>query len=421
MAIGASTLALGRNDLASADDLVPMPTVQARPLAPANIAYEPVVASWTLGVVTSPSQPASKAFVQSLRANPWLAANTDRIKLAEISLEVPGLESQGGAPSVLLYHQNAKGFELVGGRSSAGGVDEIARWARSFVVAGQGARDPNLAQVSHDHWGQPTASGQAGMMQPQPPYSTPTASTPAPAAAMMPLPQTATMMLPMSAGVANVVQAPQQSILVQQPPAQVMFAPQTAPIVYVPQASYAPQVSAPMGNLYMAGAPTPNAGAGLSPLPTAGVPMAMGTMTPVSAPMAAASVAPVAMATGPMLAGASLTTSSVSVPASSTSSRVRVRGPGPIASGLARLGERMTGLGRTKIETVQETRLNTQTSQSPPGQYMTLSSTSASPVMHQQPNATMSIPAASGPTCLPPLPPQQYGPPATQASPQGGR
>ena len=52
-----------------------------------------------------------------------------------------------------------------------------------------------------------------------------------------------------------------------------------------------------------------------------------------------------------------LTSQSVSMPTSRSATRVRVRGPGPLASSLARLGERMTQLGKTRIETTQETEM----------------------------------------------------------------
>jgi hypothetical protein len=124
---------------------------------------------------------------------------------------------------------------------------------------------------------------------------------------------------------------------------------------------------------------------------------------------------------GPAVSGAALTTQSVSVPASSTTSRVRVRGPGPLAAAAARLGEKLTTLGRTRIETVQETRLETQGLQSPPGQFMNLTSVSANPVMAPQQNVTFpaavpQAPPPPPPSPPPPAPPSLQGP---QPSPQG--
>ncbi len=48
---------------------------------------------------------------------------------------------------------------------------------------------------------------------------------------------------------------------------------------------------------------------------------------------------------------------SVSMPMARSTSRIRVKGPGPVGAGLARFGERLTHFGRTKIESVQETEL----------------------------------------------------------------
>jgi hypothetical protein len=50
-----------------------------------------------------------------------------------------------------------------------------------------------------------------------------------------------------------------------------------------------------------------------------------------------------------------VTGSSVSMPTSRSTARVRVRGPSLLGTGLARLGERLTQLGRTRVETVHET------------------------------------------------------------------
>ncbi len=340
--------------------------------------------TWTIAVVTSTSDASSRALLQSLRSNPWVVANSDRVKLAEINNDAVGRQATTGSAPVLVYQQGLRGPEMMGGRSGFSGGEDVEA----------PVRDPNLTQANLFGKGMPTASAQAEIP------STPTAQTPAPMVSApqagqsyLPPPQTTTTYaMPVTASVVN---APQQHILVNQPPTQVIFAQAPGPMVYVPQPATA---MAPTQNLFMGMASAPVAGVTAPPM-----------MPVVSQPVASVASAPLAMANGPAVAGAALTTSSVSVPVSSSSSRIRVRGPGPMASALARLGERMTTLGRTRIESVQETRLETQTSQTPSGQYMTLSSTAASPILSQ--------PSASA--GLPPLPPCPT-PAGPQASPQAG-
>jgi hypothetical protein len=346
--------------------------------------------------------------MQSLRSNPWVIANADRVKLAEASSDPTGRPSAGGSTAVLVYQQGPRGPEMMGGRSGFASAGDVVLWVRSVVATSAEAsiRDPNLTQANLFGKTLPSAQGEAPPVQAQQPQS-PAASVPTYPQTYL-QPQTATTFaMPMTAAPATMVQAPQQHLVIQQPPTQVLFAPQTAPMVYVPQAT-----AAPAPNLYMA--TTPVAPTAMPMLAAAAPAQPMIAAQPMaSLPQAAA------LPVGPALAGASLTTSSVSVPASSTTSRVRVRGPGPVASALARFGERLTTLGRTRIETVQETRLETQTAQTPPGQYMTLSSTSASPVLNQ-PQSTPPI-QGPAPQCLPALPPQSPSPQSTQPSPQGSQ
>ena len=192
------------------------------------------------------------------------------------------------------------------------------------------------------------------------------------------------------------------------------YAPQYAP-TYAPQ--YAPQYPQMVPMMPQYAAPAPPAAPGNFFLPPAAPPAAppappayapqMVPMVPMAPaypmPMMPAYAAPQPPA---MVPAAALTNSSVSVPTSRASSRVRVRGPGPLASRLARFGERLTQLGRTRIETVQETELDTPRIQ-PMGGVATISTTGAVPV--QQPQAPVAPPAA------PPAAP----PEAPTPSPQG--
>ena len=117
---------------------------------------------------------------------------------------------------------------------------------------------------------------------------------------------------------------------------------------------------------------------------------------PMSAPMGFAPVSPQPNAA----AGAMLTNQSVSVPTSSSSTRVRVRGPGLINSGLARFGERLTQLGRTRIETIQQTDFQSQLTQ-PTGGLATINTSQAAPVAPQAPQVPAAPAAPEVPTSSP--------------------
>jgi hypothetical protein len=370
------------------------------PVSPASSRPNLAPGTWTIAVVTASAEPSSKALLQSLRTNPWVVANADRVRLAEMNSDASGRPSTSSSTAVLVYQQGPRGPEMMGGRSGFAGADDVVVWVRNLVAtsAESTIRDPNLTQANLMGKGLPSAQAESPSMQMPQPMPGPPVSMPIyPQTYAQPTlqPQTTTTF----AVPATMVQAPQQQLVIQQPPPQVLFAPQTTPMVLVPQVA-----AAPNPNLYM------------MPNPVAAVPQPMMAVAPQPQPVQPMMTAPTvaqAQPIGPTLAGASLATSSFSVPASSTTSRVRVKGPGPVASALARFGERLTTLGRTRIETVQETRLETQVAQTPPGQFMTLSSTSASPVLTPQ----QTIPVA--PPQLPVLPPPA-SPQSPQATPQSG-
>jgi hypothetical protein len=134
-------------------------------------------------------------------------------------------------------------------------------------------------------------------------------------------------------------------------------------------------------------------------MPVAPQPMYMPMAPPPAAPIAAAP------------AGAALTNQAVSVPASRSSTRTRVRGPGLINASLARFGERLIQLGRTRIETVQETELAPPVAQTSGG-FTTISTTGLVP----QPTAPQPPPTAPQPPPPPPtapVPSPQGGPPSS--------
>ena len=104
-----------------------------------------------------------------------------------------------------------------------------------------------------------------------------------------------------------------------------------------------------------------------------------------------------------------VTNQTIGLPTSGTRTRIRVHGPGPLRAGLASLGERMVQLGRSRIEMVHETDLNTPAVQGG-GNIATLTTSSATPFPPQ-----MSTPPASMP---PQSPPPVCQPPPVTPSPQ---
>ncbi|MDR3620689.1 MAG: hypothetical protein P4L85_15160 [Paludisphaera borealis] len=173
----------------------------------------------------------------------------------------------------------------------------------------------------------------------------------------------------------------------------------------MPQYQQAPP-QAPQGNFFLPNsAPVAPPAAPMAPAyaasmaPAYAMPMAPAYAMPMAAPPQ-----PAAIGTGVGLAG-----SSVSVPTSGSMTSVEVRGPGMLAAGLARFGERLVQLGRTRVRTVQETVLQTPQSQ-PLGGTATIATTGTTPI--QPPFA----PAA------PPAPParEEAPPEAPTPSPQGG-
>jgi hypothetical protein len=207
---------------------------------------------------------------------------------------------------------------------------------------------------------------------------------------------------------AEVPAAPQKA----QPPApQAPVAPQTP--MYAPQApTYAPQmpVYAPQYPMY---APQYMP---MAPQFAPQAPAAGNFFLPQAAPTAMAPMAPAAMPMAPMvpamaMAPAALTSSAVSVPTSRTSTSLRVRGPGPLALGLSRIGERLVQLGRTRIESVQETVLDTPNVHAGGG-LATISTSGLAPV--PQPPAA---PPAAQPPAAPPASPQAPTPSPQDAHP----
>jgi len=404
-----------------------------------SVAQSPIM----IAVATSKAEPASKSLLQSLRSHPWLAANADRFKVVEVPVESQAMSGRSGAnaaTAVFAYRQGPRGPEMLGGWSGFEGASDVVQWIRSLEPRDGTLpkRDTYLTQTGNDNsLPVPSQQGYA------PPAAVPTPFTPASVPQQVMVPQVTmpamTYMAPAAMTTANVVQAPAQSFVIQQPPAQLFFQQQAQAPVFAAQVAMPAAVTAP-SNIFMPSGMVPAAVpsgmqvasipmtttsvasvAPASMVPTGFAPVSLAPAGFAPAGFAPAGFAPAAVAaaaTAPAVGSAALTTQSVSVPASSTTSRVRVRGPGPLAAAAARLGERLTTLGRTRIETVQETRLETQGVQSPPGQFMTLSSVSASPVMPPHQNVTFpaSVPQPPPSPAQPPTPSYEQPP---QPSPQG--
>jgi hypothetical protein len=262
--------------------------------------------------------------------------------------------------------------------------------ARSGPVAASPTSDPALRR---------TGFGNDAVASPQSPVET--CAPPAPSKPQPSAPTPVSPPAPM---------APQYTP--QYVPQYAPYAPQYAPYApqYVPMAPvYMPQPPpAPVAphNVYVPTAPSPPPSyAPVAPQPVY-MPMApQPAYIPVAPQPAYAPVAPAP--------AAALTNQTVSVPTSRSTTRTRVRGPGLINSSLARLGERLTQLGRTRIETVQETELAPSVAQ-PSGGLTTISTTGLVP---QPPPPTAPV----SPPPPPPTAPQGPTPSPQCATPQPQR
>ncbi|GAC1448245.1 MAG: hypothetical protein NVSMB9_31210 [Isosphaeraceae bacterium] len=382
---------------------------------------QPGSGALTITVSSSATDPASRALLTSLRAHPWFASNEGRVRLVDVGAGTQP-EGRGGGLSLHVYRQGPRGSRLLGSRSSFAGASEAVQWIAALDQRPENATPLLDSTLSRVNWEKGYPSQQTPTPTPTP-VTTPQAFPSPPSLVSQPpvqqlmvpqqvaVPQqtmqTVTLAAPASAP-ANVVQAPTQNYIIQQPQPQFFFAQQAqgmAPVSLAPSNLFMPASVAP------ASTPVAVQMAPASAAPMNLVPVSMASL-PAPAPTAVASVP---AAVGPVVSGAAVATQSVSVAASSTRSRIRVRGPGPLASLAARFGERLTTLGRTRIETIQETNLETQTSQAPPGQLVTLSSTSASPVLAPQQNISIPTPVTAVPPPPPPGPTPQEPTPSPQA------
>jgi hypothetical protein len=235
----------------------------------------------------------------------------------------------------------------------------------------------------------------------------------------VPSPQAPTPAIPQSFPTQSV--SPPQAALPQSMPAMLPVAP--VPFSYpvsppAPSNYFLPPTAAPFG-MYPPAMPY---GIQPSPMPYA-MPYAMQPMMQPVMPVAMPAAMPYATTPAVPFAGTppaqplagvgAFTNQSVSVPTSRSSSRVRVRGPGLLGSGIARLGEFMTLAGRTRIENIQETQLETPFAQ-PAGGVANIQSIAAAPLI--APQSSLTYPAPPPPQAQPQSVPT--APPAPTPSPQ---
>jgi hypothetical protein len=301
-------------------------------------------------------------------------------------------------PTAIVYLRGPKGLSTYSTTAECGTPEALGDWLDGLIAGPRAAAtlDPAVDRTSHGHGAYPS---QQGYVPPAAPVAPQVTGAPAMIAGVAPQVTTS----------ANVIQVPSQNFVIQQGAPQIFMAPSQAPVVYVPQGtamaasipSAPAAMPAPAGNLFLpsggampAGAPVAIAAAPASvPVATglAAVPAAAPTMGLAAVPVAPAGVA---VAASQPAALAAVTNQQLNLPTEAARTRVRVRGPGLFASSAARFGERLTRLGRTRIETVQETTLAAPLTQTAGGGMTTISSTSAVPVAPPQTTSVL-VPAGA--------------------------
>ncbi len=357
----------------------------------------------TLAVFSSRVEPESGKLALELVEGAWARANRGLFQVLNIEKENdPAFVKSSGItrfPTVVVYGRGPQGVALLGSISGCDTAEALSARLAPY----------NLGLVSVPT-GQPRDSAVSPANFPPevyastqyPPASAPPVSTPPPAVAQTP--QVQTPNVGVVAAPAGLIQVPGQNFVIQQSAPQVFLAPSQAPIVYIPQMMTAAPAPS-MGNVFLPAAPAPQPFLAAAPVPQQMA--AAAAPAPAQAPMLSAGVGQVA-----------LSNQMLSMPTLGNSTRVRVRGPGLLASGLARLGERMIQLGRARIETVHSTELQSPFGQSSGPGLTTINTMSAAPI--GLPQVTM-VPAASTPPAAqqPPAacPPQPLAP--ALPTPQG--
>ena len=299
-------------------------------------------------VVTSQARPESRAFARALIDGPWARSNRGLVQVVELVSESNAATVERlrvtSIPTVLAYTAGSEGPVCRGARAG-GSTDEVVAWLRTLGIGDSrtGPESIDFAVTPALHDGYPSA---------QQPYSTPPPQIPAPPTYSY-TPTYAAPPAPPPTYVAPVptMAAPQPTSYVQLPGPNVVVQ-QGQPQVFLSQPAPQPAYGAPMmnaPNMYLPAA---------APAPTAYAAQPSYAALPNPAAYAAQPSAPVGYAASPT-PYAAVTNQTMALPTVGSRTRIRVKGPGPIRSGLATLGEKLTQLGRSRIETVQETDLNT--------------------------------------------------------------
>ena len=371
-------------------------------------------------VVTSAARPESRAFYRALFEGPWARDNRGIVQIVELPAEGNAATIERlrvtSMPSVLAYTAGPDG-PVCRGLKVGGSIEEVVAWLGSMGIGdarvASATVDPAVIPVAHD--GTPSPQ-QPYTAPPPPPVAAPPAYTYTPTYAAPPpqAPVYATP-APVMAPAPSYVQLPGPQVVVQQGQPQV-FVTQAAP----PQPSFAAQPMMATPNMYLptaAAAPQPSFAAQpmAAPAPVAYAAQPAAAPVAYAAQPAAYAAQPTAAYAAAPMPYAAVTNQMTALPVTGSRTRVRVRGPGPIRSGLASLGEKMTQLGRSRIETVQETELNTPAVQGGSG-VATFATTHTTPVgAPQMQTVYVPQPVATSP---PQQPVYESAPPVTP-SPQG--
>jgi hypothetical protein len=357
----------------------------------------------TLAIVTARDHPASTRLYAEFIRGKWARSQVGLVQIVDLARERDGafVSTLGVTrfPTVYVYSRGRNGVNLAGTITDCATAEALAaRLGRiSLTDAAPSPLDPSLFRASHHG------------VYPSQQYAPPPAHV-CPPPAPQPSPQpTSTLTLTPTAPLqtltttAGVIQVPGQNFVIQQGTPQIFVAPAQAPVVYVPQTLNA----APNNTLTLSAAPSqpaaPSATLSLAPsapaAPTAT--LTSGPPTAINAAPAANAAIPVSLASGPPTSLAAVTNQTLSLPTAGSRTRVRVRGPGLLGSSLARFGERLTRLGRARIETVQETTLEAPLTQSPAAGLTTISTTSTTPVAPPPQTLTMTPPQEQPPCSHP--------------------
>jgi hypothetical protein len=368
----------------------------------------------TVLIVASRRVPASVAFAEAFASGEWARRQRGLAQVLPVVLEDdPQLVASLNVshfPSALAYCPGAKGLARYETSQECGGDEALGAWLDRLVSPPSDA-SIGLAGFHGDAY--PSTQGYAA--PPPQPSAPPTAQVAPPTVGLTP----SVGYAPQVTTTASVVQMPGQSFVIQQQAPQIFMAPSPAPVVYVPQGTAAapPAMAvaapAPVANMFLpAATPTLSAAPTLSAPPALGVAAAPTVAAAPALGVAAMPATGVALAAQPT--SLAVTNQQLNLPTNARTS-VRVRGPGPICASLARVGERLTRLGRTRIETVQRTTLEAPVPQVGAPGMTSISTTSAVPVGSPAPQA-VAIPVQA-----PAQPPAQVAVPypVERPTPQG--